>query len=291
MDNYFSKFPVTFYDNQLCKNLTRRVKVDNYVIETQQNTYYPYTIESYQRPDHLAENYYTDPYLDWILYLGTGIIDPYYGWVLTDKEFDNFIVEKYGSLEYAIKKIKYFRMNWANVDLEIPVSVYENNIPLEFRKYYTPNYGANQKILSYKRREEDWTTNTNQIIKFDVTYNNSNTFIDGELIDIKTGVEVTSNSGIEVVCSNTSSVTIKHASGNTEISNFIVGETSNANATITSRTYVANNIGVAERVFWSPVTMYDYEAEKNEMNRNINVVMATRVKEVSEKVRLILKQE
>lgn len=290
METYFSKFPNITYNNVTCKDLSRRVKVQTDPLNSPQ-LYFAYDIENNLRSDQLAQYYYEDSYTDWMMYLTNGIIDPYYGWYKDQQDFDKFVEKKYGSIEQAIKKIYNYRVNWHLFDIEIPVSVYENNLPYEVRKYYKPNFGINTKVLSYKRRDEDWSTSTNQIVKFQITYNSGNAFTVGELVDIKTSVNTTSNNGVEVISSNSTHVTLKNISGNTSVNNFIVGESSSTNATITSVSYLANNISEVERVYWSAVTYYDYEQEKNEKNKSLFLLDRNVIFDVSEQVRLKLAEE
>lgn len=290
MDLYFTKFPTINYNGVDCLDLSRRVKISSDII-SKPNIFYPYIIENDVRSDQLADFHFSDTYQDWLLYLTNGIVDPYYGWYLSENDFNAFIVKKYGSIEQAQKKIFNYRMNWSTVDLEIPASFYDNNLPSNLKKYYRPNYGVGTKIISYTRREEDWTISTNQIVRLDINYTQGNSFSDGELVDIKTGATTTSVSGIEVITSNSSSVIIKNVSGNTANTNYIVGETSGANATITGITYLANNLADNEKVFWSPVYYYDYEVEKNEQNKHLFLLDSNFALPVSEEVRIQLRQE
>jgi hypothetical protein len=290
MEFYFAKFPNIIYNDLECKDISRRVKVTTDFVG-QPTLFYPYVIETDIRADQLAQFHFEDSYGDWMLYLTNGIIDPYYGWYLDDNQFESLINEKYGSFENSVKRIKNYRMNWYNVDAEIPVNIYENVIPENHKKYYMPIFGQKTKILSYKRRDSDWYLSTNQIIKLDITYNSNNIFTVGELVDIKTGVNVNSNSGVEVISSNSSSVILKNITGDFSVNNFVIGETSQANATINDLTYLANNIAINERTFWEPVTFYDYEREKNEKNKNLYLLNADSYLDVAEDFRIKLQTD
>ena len=108
-DRYFQNLPNLIYSDTLCKDITKRVKL----VDTKKNSpysYYPYTIKDQLRSDQISEYYFGTPYLDWLIYLSNGIIDPYYGWYLSEQDFDSFILEKYGSYETSIKKIKYEKL-------------------------------------------------------------------------------------------------------------------------------------------------------------------------------------
>ena len=67
--------------------------------------YYDYTIKQNERPDQLAEKFYEDPYLDWVILMSNEIIDPYYDWVLEDDVFRRYMEEKYSMSIYETKNL------------------------------------------------------------------------------------------------------------------------------------------------------------------------------------------
>jgi hypothetical protein len=286
MENYFNKFPNTIYNDKECVDITRRVSIgDNQTRKT--NLFYSYDIENNLRIDQVAQYYYSDPTYDWLIMLQNGIIDPYYGWYLSEQDFDSYIIEKYGSYETSIKKIKYYQLDWAEGDEEITSSFYENNLPYENRKYFIPIYGVNTKVVSYERRKEDWIINTNKIIKLNVNnYTNGNTFTVGELVDIKSNLNnQTSNGTGEVITSNSSAVIIKNTSGYTTNNYYIVGETSNTSAIFSTANTIVENISNSEFVYWTAVTYYEYEKQKNEANKTIRLIDTNYSLQIAEDLR------
>jgi hypothetical protein len=286
MENYFNKFPNTIYNDKECVDITRRVSIgDNQTRKT--NLFYSYDIQNNLRIDQVAQYYYNDPTYDWLIMLQNGIIDPYYGWYLSEQDFDSYIIEKYGSYETSIKKIKHYQLDWADGDEEITSSFYENNLPYENRKYFIPIYGVNTKVVSYERRKEDWIINTNKIIKLNVNnYTNGNTFTVGELVDIKSNLNnQTSNGTGEVITSNSSAVIIKNISGYTTNNYYIVGETSNTSAIFSTANTIVENISNSEFVYWTAVTYYEYEKQKNEANKTIRLIDTNYSLQISEDLR------
>ena len=286
MENYFNKFPNTIYNDKECVDITRRVSIgDNQTRKT--NLFYSYDIQNNLRIDQVAQYYYNDPTYDWLIMLQNGIIDPYYGWYLSEQDFDSYIIEKYGSYEISIKKIKHYQLDWADGDEEITSSFYENNLPYENRKYFIPIYGVNTKVVSYERRKEDWIINTNKIIKLNVNnYTNGNTFTVGELVDIKSNLNnQTSNGTGEVITSNSSAVIIKNISGYTTNNYYIVGETSNTSAIFSTANTIVENISNSEFVYWTAVTYYEYEKQKNEANKTIRLIDTNYSLQISEDLR------
>lgn len=279
MDKYFQKLPNLYYNNYLVKDISRRAKL---VEEPRKSpyTFYPYELKQELRSDQIAEYYYRDPELDWLIYMSNEIIDPYYQWYLNDRQFESLIVEKYGSLEHAQKKIVFYRNNWYNDDTELSVSFYNNTLQQSWKKYYSPIWGPGNKIISYKRKQFDATTNLNRIIEYNISANNtSNGFIAGELVDIKIpGQDATVGTG-EVIIANSTILRIKNVDGNTSANSTfnktIVGETTFANVTVSNADITFQNFTVDEGVFWSPVSYYDYESEINEQKKNIKLVSSS----------------
>lgn len=286
-ERYFYKFPKTTYNNALCTDITKRVTILD-VYNNDPTNYHKMTIVNSIRPDHIADQYYNDPMFDWLVYLGNGIIDPYYGWYLDTDDFNKYIVKKYGSIEQAQKKIKHYQIDWTTDDREISVEYYNNNLPNALKKYYTPVFSDNTRILNYVRNEDDKIVVTNKII--DLGISNAQ-FTVGEIIDIKANLVSPAIGGGEVVFANTTFVKIKNVSGNTASGNYIVGETSNAASLITSSnpTPGAESLSDDEYDFWAPVYYYEWELEQNEQNKNIRLIDSKYAIEIAEKVRVALK--
>lgn len=289
MERYFIKFPELTYANTQCKDITRRVvMIDD--IRKNPSLYHKYTLEPGYRPDLLADTYYNDAYLDWLIYLNNGVVDPYYGWYLDNVEFNNFVAKKYGSVELAMKKVAYWQLNWPTDDKEITPSFYDNTLPGILKKYYSPVFNINNKIVSYTRKQEDVTTNTNKLLHFNITINSGNGFTKGEIIDINNNAQSNVVGICEVVYSNTTVVKAQHIGGNTSPPNKLVGEISNTVATITETITLAENLGDEEAVYWSPVYYYEYENEKNEKNKNIRLLDSSYAMEIAEEIRVALKE-
>lgn len=288
-DRYFQKFPTMVYGDKVCLDITRRVKVNNNPISTP-NLFYPYELKDGLRSDLLANAYYEDPEMDWLIYLNNGIIDPYYGWYLDQDDFNSHIKKVYGSIEAAQEKIKFYRLNWTADDIDITADFWENQLPQALKKYYSPKFGPGSRVISYSRRAQDWTANTNKIIQFDIELVGDDEFEEGEIVDIKdAGNNVVG--GCEVVTANSSVVMAQHISGNTSANNYLYGETSGANGSIDTTTVLQVNISDDEFVYWSAVSYFDYEREINESRKFVSLLDANWAIEASEEVRLKLKEE
>lgn len=139
--NYFQYFPTVYYtftdpalnDFSTFINIFVRVKAIQSVLDNIQ-TYYTYQVQDGERPDIIAEKYYSDPQRDWIILLANKILDPYFQWVMDQQTFLNYVNNVYGSVDNAESTIDHYEKHtnitttqygtantWVYVDL-IPVS-------------------------------------------------------------------------------------------------------------------------------------------------------------------------
>jgi hypothetical protein len=275
---YFSKFPIISYKGVVCRDITRRVKLSDSTLR-QPLAFYPFELSNEHRPDTIAFDYYDDPNVEWVVLLSNGIIDPYYGWYLTEDDFQAYIQKKYGSVEESQETIKFWRNNWSEQDLNITPE-YFASLPDPLKKYWTPRYGAGTRIISYQRRREDWTMATNWIIQHELT-SQVGSFDTGERITYE-ALGVIQGSG-QVVASSNTTIDIQHVLGiNTGT---ITGIASGATAEISTTTTLSQAITPDERVYWEPVYVWDWEREKNEANKFIQILDKNYFGQLNEEMR------
>lgn len=272
-EKYFSKFPTFVYRDKVARDITRRVTI-NPMDKNNPYNFYPFLLRDDLRSDQVADFYHRDPELDWLVYHVNKVIDPYYDWHNSNEVFQAMLIQKYGSVESSMEKIYLYQNNWATDDSQYTPSQYDNQLPNAWKKYYTPVWGPKAEIIAYERKKEDFYQNTNRILKYTVSYNTDNEFSLEELIDIKYNGEIVG--GGEVEYANSSTVSIKHVSGNTIANSSVVvtliGETSAANATSNAVTTLVESIPLDEDNFWSPVYYYEFELSKNEAKKHINLI-------------------
>jgi hypothetical protein len=268
-ETYFKNFNTIQYGNSTSNvaivDITERIVT---LQNTENNPYifYPLDITNGARADQIAYTNYEDAYASWILYLSNDIVDPYYEWYLTQDQFNNFIETKYGSIANAMQRTIFWRNNWVDQQSLSPTA-YNSEIAdnPERIKYWTPNVGPTGTVINYTRTQTDWTVSTNQLVSY--TYTGNASFIVDELVNINgTGTA-------QVVQSNSTTLIVQHTINNIATSNgYIYGNQSQSNVTITGFSYLANTLGPNEIIYWTPVSYYDYENEKNEGNRTIRVM-------------------
>lgn len=303
-ERYFEKFPVITYSNNQVVDITKRVTLLDRVSENPY-VFYPYEISTEERADQFSNRYYEDPYRSWILYLSNKIIDPYYEWYLTDKQFTDLITKKYGSVPDAQQKIKYYRNNWeVNKNENINSSEY-NSLTVAQQNYWEPIYQGSS-VYGYRRKENNWTKDTNKIVRYSVsaTPYQLSSFVNNEIINIvfdnmnsgngqfvmSNTVNVYVNSSL-LTNTNLNFVYLQHMRGQYETNNtsgivvtgnsYIYGTESQVNVAISivlnessndAVLVVSNNIPADEEIYWEGVSYYDYENEKNEYNKTIRVM-------------------
>lgn len=98
--DYISRLPggKNISDYVKTKNLFKRAKIRDDIFED--ITYFvKYKISGDDRPDNVAFDVYRDSNLDWLVMLSNNIINLANEWPLTQRSFNNYCLNKYGSYE------------------------------------------------------------------------------------------------------------------------------------------------------------------------------------------------
>ena len=105
---YFSDFPQIEYQAKIARSIMARPRIASSLLSNPA-AIYSYTVNNDLRPDQVAHLYYGDSELLWLIFLANNIVDPYYGWPLTQNTFQDFLISKYGSIATAKTTIKHYR--------------------------------------------------------------------------------------------------------------------------------------------------------------------------------------
>ena len=122
MSNYFRQVPDFDYVSRLpdakisdyltVKNLFKKGKLADDIFQDL-TIFTKYEIEGDDRPDNVANKFYDDPDLDWVVLLSNNIINVQSEWPLLQNDFDRFMLDKYGTYEkmndthhYETKEVK-----------------------------------------------------------------------------------------------------------------------------------------------------------------------------------------
>ncbi len=89
------------------KNLFRRARLRP-DIEDNLLFFDKYSIIGDERPDNVAFKFYKEETLDWVILLSNNILNVQSEWPLTQKNFEEVMLDKYGSFETLFNGIKYY---------------------------------------------------------------------------------------------------------------------------------------------------------------------------------------
>ena len=80
------------------KNIFRRVEVQE-KLQKYSNEFESYFIREGERPDMIANEYFGDPELDWVILLANNIVDPYKDWPMDEFTLREAAMEKYTNID------------------------------------------------------------------------------------------------------------------------------------------------------------------------------------------------
>ncbi len=165
MANYFRSIPSTSYDiwgteprnYQSVTNIMKRVKFKPEVIEDI-SEYYPYIVKDGERPDIISYVQYDTVAFAYLILLINDIQDPIFDWPLSTQQFEQFISNKYGSLESAMATTKnYYQI----VRAEVPRTGIAERIPEVKFIVDETTYNSLDPELRTTRSVYDWEEELN----------------------------------------------------------------------------------------------------------------------------------
>lgn len=127
---YFSYFPQTTYEsfdgsNKAVTDIFKRAKMTKIASNIKGSIFYKYTIQDGERPEDIAIKFYGDTQYYWIVLYANEIINIYAEWPKSTRDFENFIIEKYGSFEDAMTVVHHYEDsngNWISLDAFDPAT-------------------------------------------------------------------------------------------------------------------------------------------------------------------------
>lgn len=306
---YFSKFPIITYNDVYAIDLLRRVRVvEDYKKEAL--SYYSYNVKEGERPDIVCDAFYDQPYYTWMLYLLNNQVDPLFEWYKDSVTFDNYIIGKYGSLDEAVSKTAYYRVN--TTLSKITKSTY-NALTAAQKKYWTRSFATPQQEETLWKQEEsnrDYSqftfyeitkvplvSETNVVAKVNyTTASGEDTLEVGDLIQKKVGGTLQAEG--EVASLVEGAMFIKHVTDtsffssngtSTSISGTMTVRNKNLSLTVSSSNVVSYSIPLTEYSYWQPLSFYDLEIEINESRQLINMLTKDYTSRVDDDLRQALK--
>lgn len=130
MANYFNNLPNVYvtvendgrYDYKLVKNIFRRV-IKEAEMEKYSSNFEAYFIPDGMRPDMVAQAFYGDPDLDWVILISNNILDIYDQWPKDTVSLNNYVLDKYGNYDethhWETKEIVYDSTTFIKEGIEV----------------------------------------------------------------------------------------------------------------------------------------------------------------------------
>jgi hypothetical protein len=124
---YFSRFPYVAYTVDsgatfsVVADILRRISVSQ---ETKENysLYEQYIVKEKETPEIVSFKFYNDSQYHWLILLINDIIDPRFGWPLTEKQLYDYVNTKYGS---AASDIRYYTISQSDLTQVDPTQKYD----------------------------------------------------------------------------------------------------------------------------------------------------------------------
>ena len=115
MANYFRNIPKVNYDifgaepnnYRSVTNIMKKIKFKPKVLEDISD-YYPYYVKEGERPDIISHQKYGTVAYAYLIMLINDIYDPNFDWPLSSQQFEQYIRNKYGTVESAMSTTKYY---------------------------------------------------------------------------------------------------------------------------------------------------------------------------------------
>ena len=177
---FFANYPRIAYDisgdNSTAPNYTVAVNLMirnklKEAVEDDITVYYPYTVPEGMRPDVLSHQYYGDTIYTWTIFLVNNIVDPYWEWPLSYKDFREYISDKYGSVETAQSTIHHYeyiaRARAEATGTSDPVPAYRLEIDYQT---YTETAADEREIIYSYGYEDDLNESKREIQMIDAAY-------------------------------------------------------------------------------------------------------------------------
>ena len=162
---FFANYPRIAYDisgdNSTAPNYTVAVNLMirnklKEAVEDDITVYYPYVVPEGMRQDVLSYQYYGDTIYTWTILLVNNILDPYWEWPLSYKDFREYMSDKYGSIETAKSQIHHYeyiaRARAEKTGTSDPVPEYK--LEIDYQTYTETAVDEREIIYAYNYEKD-----------------------------------------------------------------------------------------------------------------------------------------
>ena len=270
MAEYFGKFPQIPYaiskSDQSTINfaLVTDIMVRVRVLTEKLNQifhYYEYTIKEDETPEILANKIYGDPETHWLIMMTNNITDPQFDWPLSYDVFNQYLINKYGSIPNAQTTIHHYEKIYKTVDTYTRIET-DNIFQIE------PNPISNLMVTNagagYSNGYLSFANNYGSGANVSYLVNANGSIIS---ITINSGGEYIGAPNVFINQANTAMINISSfvATGNLWTS--LPTDQGSPTSQI-----VGNSVVDSYPPIRSSVSNYDWEFERNEAKRHIKLI-------------------
>ena len=150
---YFDSFPIIQYGStdgtiKTATNLLRRVAIRSKV-KTNASLFDTYDVKSGETPEIIADKFYDDPQLHWVIMLVNNVTDRYHDWPMNEQQFSTFVNEKYSNPD----GIHHYEITQASGDTKQKIEVYDPDLISSDTDAYTSATAITNR--EYEESEQD----------------------------------------------------------------------------------------------------------------------------------------
>ena len=150
---YFDSFPIIQYGStdgtiKTATNLLRRVAIRSKV-KTNASLFDTYDVKSGETPEIIADKFYDDPQLHWVIMLVNNVTDRYHDWPMNEQQFSTFVNEKYSNPD----GIHHYEISQESGDTTQKIEVYDPELISSDTDAYTSATPITNR--EYEESEQD----------------------------------------------------------------------------------------------------------------------------------------
>ena len=129
-------------------NLLRRVAIRSKV-KTNASLFDTYDVKSGETPEIIADKFYDDPQLHWVIMLVNNVTDRYHDWPMNEQQFSTFVNEKYSNPD----GIHHYEITQESGDTKQKIEVYDPDLISSDTDAYTSATAITNR--EYEESEQD----------------------------------------------------------------------------------------------------------------------------------------
>jgi hypothetical protein len=176
---YFRPFPTISYRIPGQKksipvtDITRRFVISDFFTKAKV-TFDEYVVNDGERPDTVAYDYYGDQKMDWLILLTNEIQDPYFQWSMSYDQFQAYLKQKYGSVEYTQRTVHHYEKITQQQKTIVESGLNQRILPektlvVDYTTYLTL-VATERKAVTIYDYESDINDSNRQIYLLDLNY-------------------------------------------------------------------------------------------------------------------------